>query len=225
MDYIIIVAGGKGTRMGADVPKQFLEIAGEPILMRTIRNFHSCNPEMGIVLVLPRDQQDFWKKLCEKHHFQIEVTLADGGDTRFESSKNGIAALPDDANGAVGIHDGVRPFVSHDVIQRCFDIAREKGACIPVLPINETLRQVDENGTWHNVQRADYRIVQTPQCFQIDLLRRAFRQSYDDRFTDDATVVENCGVTIQMTEGNRENIKLTTPYDLLIAETLLKENR
>lgn len=140
MDYVIIVAGGKGLRMGSEIPKQFLPVAGKPILMRTIERFHEYDPELNIILVLPESQQEYWHKLCEEHHFDIKHQIANGGDTRFQSSKNGLALIPDDEDGVVGIHDGVRPFVSTDVIGECYETAREEYAAIPVYAVTDTLR-------------------------------------------------------------------------------------
>lgn len=220
MDYIIIVAGGKGLRMGSDVPKQFLPVKGMPVLMRTISRFHECNPSMQIILVLPHHQQQYWHDLCSQYAFGIAHTVVDGGDTRFASSRNGLATIPDDATGTVGIHDGVRPFVAAEVISRCYDAARTHGAAIPVMPVTDTLRRIDSATTGHNVLRTDYRIVQTPQVFDIALLKRAFTQPFREEFTDDASVVEAMGCSVEMVEGNRENIKITTPFDLKIAETL-----
>lgn len=220
MDYIIIVAGGKGLRMGSDVPKQFLPVKGMPVLMRTISRFHECNPSMQIILVLPHQQQQYWYDLCSQYAFDIAHTVVDGGDTRFASSRNGLDAIPDDATGTVGIHDGVRPFVAAEVISRCYDAARTHGAAIPVMPVTDTLRHIDSAATGHNVLRTDYRIVQTPQVFDIALLKRAFTQPFREEFTDDASVVEAMGCSVEMVEGNRENIKITTPFDLKIAETL-----
>lgn len=220
MDYIIIVAGGKGLRMGSDVPKQFLPVKGMPVLMRTISRFHECNPSMQIILVLPHHQQQYWHDLCSQYVFGIAHTVVDGGDTRFASSRNGLDAIPDDATGTVGIHDGVRPFVAAEVISRCYDAARAHGAAIPVMPVTDTLRRIDSATTGHNVLRTDYRIVQTPQVFDIALLKRAFTQPFREEFTDDASVVEAMGCSVEMVEGNRENIKITTPFDLKIAETL-----
>lgn len=220
MDYIIIVAGGKGLRMGSDVPKQFLPVKGMPVLMRTISRFHECNPSMQIILVLPHHQQQYWHDLCSQYAFRIAHTVVDGGDTRFASSRNGLDAIPDDATGTVGIHDGVRPFVAAEVISRCYDAARTHGAAIPVMPVTDTLRHIDSAATGHNVLRTDYRIVQTPQVFDIALLKRAFTQPFREEFTDDASVVEAMGCSVEMVEGNRENIKITTPFDLKIAETL-----
>ena len=220
MDYIIIVAGGKGLRMGAEIPKQFLPIKGKPVLMRTLERFHACKPQLGIILVLPHAQQPYWQQLCTDYAFTIAHQVVDGGDTRFASSRNGLAAIPDDAVGLVGIHDGVRPFVAPDTIERCYEAARERGAAIPVLPVTDTLRHQQADGTWQNVSRDAYRGVQTPQVFNIALAKEAFRQPYQERFTDDASVVEALGKEVTMVEGNRENIKLTTPFDLLIAASL-----
>ena len=221
MDYIIIVAGGKGTRMGSEMPKQFLPIAGEPILMHTIRRFRAYSEDLRIIAVLPHEQQDYWRDLCRKHQFTINHTIVDGGDTRFQSSKSGLAAIPDDEDGVVGIHDGVRPFVSTEVISRCFETAKEEYACIPVMPVTDTLRYVDRQGSGKNVLRSDYRVVQTPQTFDLSLVRQAFDRPYQASFTDDASVVEALGCEIQMVEGNRENIKITTPFDMAVAEALL----
>lgn len=221
MDYVIIVAGGKGLRMGADVPKQFLEVGGKPILMHTLQRFADYDPQMQIILVLPHEQQEYWQQLCAKHRFGVKHAVVDGGETRFQSSKNGIMAIPEEVTeGVVGIHDGVRPFVSAEVIERCYETAREEYAAIPVMPVVETLRFVDRHGGGKNVQRDDYRTVQTPQTFDLSLLRQAYAQPYQDSFTDDASVVESLGCSVQMVEGNRENIKITTQFDLKIAQLL-----
>ena len=221
MDYVIIVAGGKGLRMGSDVPKQFLPVGGVPVLMRTISRFAEAVPGMGIILVLPESQHGYWDSLCREHSFAVSHTVVNGGDTRFASSRNGLMAISADAQGLVGIHDGVRPFVSAEVICRCYDAARSHGAAIPVMPVTDTLRLVSPDGGGHNVLRSDYRVVQTPQVFDISLARRAFDRPYSESFTDDASVVEAAGHRVTMVEGNRENIKLTTPFDLKIAESLL----
>ena len=220
MDYVIIVAGGKGLRMGSDIPKQFLPVGGKPVLMRTLERFREYSPTLQIILVLPKAQQEYWKELCQKHNFTVAYQLADGGETRFHSVQHGLALIPDDAEGVVGVHDGVRPFPSIDVIRRCYETAREKKAVIPVIPVVETVRQL-EGATSFTVPRDDYRLVQTPQCFDIQLLKAANRQPYNDGFTDDASVVEAFGFDITLVEGNRENIKITTPYDLKIAEVLI----
>lgn len=225
MDYVIIVAGGKGLRMGADIPKQFLPIGGKPVLMRTIERIREYRRDLSIILVLPEAQQAYWKELCTEYGFDIPHRLANGGSTRFESSKNGIAAIPKEEEGFVAIHDGVRPFVSTDTIARCFEAVEESYAVIPVMPVTDTLRYIDRQGGGKNVLRSDYRTVQTPQVFDLALLRRAFDQPYQDAFTDDASVVESLGCPVAMVEGNRENIKITTPFDIAVAETLLKDGR
>jgi len=220
MDYIIIVAGGKGLRMGSDIPKQFLPIGGKPVLMRTLERFREYSEKLQIILVLPEAQQDYWRQLCEHYHFEVKYLLANGGQTRFHSVQNGLALIPDNAQGVVGVHDGVRPFPSIEVIRDCYETAREKKAVIPVIPIVETVRHIEGEGSV-TVPRGDYRLVQTPQTFDIQLLKAANRQPYNDGFTDDASVVESYGYQITLVEGNRENIKITTPYDMLVAEALI----
>ena len=216
-DYVIIVAGGKGLRMGSDTPKQFLPVAGRPVLMRTLERFREYAADLQIILVLPKTQQAYWQQLCRDYDFTVSYRLADGGETRFHSVQNGLALIPDTAEGVVGVHDGVRPFPSVEVIRRCYETARTAKAVVPVVPVVETLRHVAE-GT---KPRGDYRLVQTPQTFDIQLLKAANGQSYCDDFTDDASVVESYGHAITLVDGNRENIKITTPYDLKIAEVLV----
>ena len=227
MDYVIIVAGGKGLRMGSDIPKQFLPIGGKPVLMRTLERFREYSPTLQIILVLPKAQQDYWEKLCQKHNFTVVYQMADGGETRFHSVQHGLALIPEDAEGVVGVHDGVRPFPSVEVIRNCYETARTAKAVIPVIPVVETVRRITQkepsllcNSVSITVPRNENRLVQTPQCFDIQLLKAANRQPYNDGFTDDASVVEAFGHAITLVEGNRENIKITTPYDLKIAEVL-----
>lgn len=220
MDYIIIVAGGKGLRMGSDIPKQFLPIGGKPVLMRTLERFRAYSSALHIILVLPEAQQDYWRQLCEEYHFDVEHQIANGGQTRFHSVQNGLALVPDDAEGVVGVHDGVRPFPSIEVIRNCYETARTAKAVIPVIPVVETVRHLEGDKSV-TVPRGDYRLVQTPQTFDIQLLKAANKQPYNDGFTDDASVVESYGHAITLVEGNRENIKITTPYDLKIAEVLI----
>ena len=191
MDYIIIVAGGKGLRMGSDIPKQFLPIGGKPVLMRTLERFRAYSSALQIILVLPEAQQDYWRQLCEDYQFDVEYQLANGGQTRFHSVQNGLALVPDDAEGVVGVHDGVRPFPSIEVIRNCYETARTAKAVIPVIPVVETVRQLFSNGqqdlrTSKTVPRDEYRLVQTPQTFDIQLLKAANEQPYNDGFTDDA---------------------------------------
>ena len=262
---MIIVAGGKGLRMGSDIPKQFLPIGGRPVLMRTIERFRAYSADLQIILVLPEAQQDYWKQLCKEYDFEApSYQLANGGQTRFHSVQNGLALIPDDAEGVVGVHDGVRPFPSIDVIRSCYETARTAKAVIPVIPVVETVRHLITQEALdfaaynqrdarisllcnsETVPRGDYRLVQTPQTFDIQLLKAAYkralnqacldsaereqarpkvkaanRQPYNDGFTDDASVVESYGHPITLVDGNRENIKITTPYDLRIAEVLI----
>lgn len=215
--HIIIVAGGKGLRMGGEIPKQFLPICGKPVLMRTLEAFHAYDSSIHIVLVLPVSQQAYWKELCAEYHFALLHDVADGGETRFHSVMNGLAKI--EGEGLVGVHDGVRPFVSQEVIARCYEEAAVKKAVIPVIGVVETVRQLVD-GESVTVPRDQYKLVQTPQVFDVALLRKAYHQEYTDMFTDDASVVEALGEKVHLVEGNRENIKLTTPFDLKLAELL-----
>ena len=215
--YIIIVAGGKGLRMGGDIPKQFLPVCGKPVLMRTLEAFHAYDASIRLILVLPVSQQAYWKQLCEEYQFELVHEIANGGETRFHSVKNGLALVEED--GLVGVHDGVRPFVSQEVISRCYEEAVSLKAVIPVIGVVETVRHLTEEGS-ETVPRDQYKLVQTPQVFDVTLLHRAYQQEYTDLFTDDASVVEALGEKVYLVEGNRENIKLTTPFDLKLAELL-----
>ena len=214
---VIIVAGGKGLRMGSDLPKQFLPVGGKPVLMHTLETFRKYDAMLQIILVLPREQQDFWKQLCEEHHFSVEQLVTDG-ETRFHSVKNGLALV--EAPGLVGVHDGVRPFVTLEVIRRCYKLAEQHKAVIPVVDVVETLRHLTDAGS-ETVSRTEYKLVQTPQVFTVSLLKHAYHQEYKPAFTDDASVVEALGIQVTLVKGNRENIKLTTPFDLCVAEALL----
>lgn len=216
----IIVAGGKGSRMGTDIPKQFLPIGGRPILMYTIEAFRCADDAIDIVLVLPHEQQSYWLSLCRQFHFEINCKLVDGGDTRYQSVKNGLALVP--AEGSVAVHDGVRPFVSLDVIRRCFTDAEKYKAVVPVVDLIESVRKIVSMENSEAVDRSHYKIVQTPQVFDSDLLHRAYCQPYSSLFTDDASVVESLGCEIHLTDGNRENIKITTPFDMMMANAYLK---
>jgi len=227
--YAIIVAGGKGLRMGGEVPKQFLPVKGKPILLHTLQAFHTFDSELQLVVVLPAEQQDTWKALCLKYGCDIPHQVASGGETRFHSVKNGLALIPNDSDAVVGVHDGVRPFVSQEVLQRCYALAEEHKAVIPVIPVIETIRKLNNSQFSilnfkysETVPRSDYRLVQTPQVFHVPLLKQAYEQPYTDAFTDDASVVEAMGIQVTLTEGNRENIKITTPFDLKLAEILCK---
>ncbi len=214
---VIIVAGGKGLRMGGDLPKQYIPIQGKPILMRTIEAFYQFNAAMQIILVLPTDHQPYWSELCLQHSFTIKHEVAQGGETRFHSVRNGLQLAKGDV---VGVHDGVRPFVSQEVLTRCYEMAEKTGATIPVIPVVESLRLVQHDAS-KAVDREAYRLVQTPQVFHLDKLQKAYAQDFNPLFTDDASVVEAAGYAITLVEGNRENIKITTPFDLKISSVLL----
>lgn len=219
--YAILVAGGKGLRMGGDIPKQFLPIGGKPVLMRTIEVFCQAYPDIHIILVLPVSQQDYWQRLCQDYHFTNPVQIADGGETRFHSVSNGLKLIPEGTEGIVGVHDGVRPFVAVETIRRCYEEAMEKGAVVPVVSVVETVRQLLKDGTSVTVPRDEYKLVQTPQTFRISLLKEAYQQPYTSFFTDDASVVEALGKPVHLVEGNRENIKITTPADIRFVNGLL----
>lgn len=206
--------------MGSELPKQFLCIGGKPILMHTLESFHRFDEAMQLILVLPRDHQPLWHTLCEKHAFSLPYLLADGGETRFHSVKNGLALIT--GEGVVAIHDGVRPFVSSEALHRCFTTAATHHAVLPVIPIVDTVRELTVEGS-RTVDRNAYKLVQTPQVFDVTLLKTAYEQPFTPFFTDDASVVEALGRTITLVEGNRENIKITTPFDLKIAEALLAD--
>lgn len=218
---VLIVAGGRGTRMGSERPKQFLPLVGRPVLMHTIEAFDRWDNTSDLLLVLPADQRATWQQLCEAHAFRRPHRVVSGGVTRFHSVLNGLRALPT-TSGLIAVHDGVRPLVSPSVIAACFATAEAYGAAIPVLPMIESVRQIDADGRSRPIDREQLRIVQTPQVFRADVLRAAYLQPYDPRFTDDASVVEASGAPIHLVPGNRENIKLTTPMDLALAEVLMK---
>ncbi|MBN2486606.1 MAG: 2-C-methyl-D-erythritol 4-phosphate cytidylyltransferase [Bacteroidales bacterium] len=217
---VIIVAGGSGLRMNSETPKQFIEINGLPVLMHTINRFYEFSSNIEVRLVLPQHQFDFWEALCQKHNFTKTHELYSGGKTRFHSVKNGLQSLS--PNGLVAIHDGVRPLASIGTIRNCFMAAEEYGAAIPVIDVHETIRKTD--GLYsHTVDRRNFRLVQTPQVFDARLLIDAYRQEYNDSFTDDASVFESTGKPVMLVDGNRENIKITTPADLIIASALLSQ--
>lgn len=217
---ILIVAGGRGTRMGGPQPKQFLELAGRPVLMHTLEAFDRWDASARLIVVLPEDQIETWKRLCEAHVFGRIHRVVAGGETRFHSVRNGLGAVASD--GLIAVHDGVRPLVAPSVIAACFAAAADGGAAVPVVPVVESVREVDADGGSRPVDRTRLRVVQTPQVFRADVLRAAYCLPYDPRFTDDASVVEASGVAVRLVPGNRENIKLTTPMDLLLAEQLMR---
>jgi 2-C-methyl-D-erythritol 4-phosphate cytidylyltransferase len=216
--YALIVAGGTGKRMGAEIPKQYLELAGKPVLMHTLERFKAFDDSIEIITVLPENQIRFWADLQKKYSFTIPHTLVKGGKSRFFSVRNGLKFV--ETPGIVAVHDGVRPFVSLDTITRCFETAKKLGNAIPVISPIDTLRMVDENGSYP-INRLHVKQVQTPQVFKAELIKQAYEQEYIPGFTDDASVLEKTGVKINLVEGNRENIKITNPEDLLISNALL----
>lgn len=217
--YVIVVAGGTGQRMKSDIPKQFLLLAEKPVLMHTIERFYAFDPKIEIIVVLPEEQIGYWQKLCEKYKFPLRHHVTAGGVNRFRSVKNGLALI--DKPGIVAIHDGVRPFVSIETIENTFHKASVTGAAIPVREMVESLRY--SNGTSNFAFNRDFlKVVQTPQVFRTGLLIDAYQSATSEDFTDDASVVELTGKTIALVNGNAENIKITTPLDLLIGEKLLK---
>ena len=214
----IIVAGGKGERMNADIPKQFIEIQGKPILMHTLEVFNRYDAQMQLILVLPEVQIKFWNELCVKHNFGLNHQIVVGGQSRFNSVKNGLQAVKTPA--IVAVHDGVRPLVSVETIVRCFETAEKFDTAIPVVDLVDSIRQVSGNGS-KSVDRNAFKLVQTPQVFDVELLQKAYEQEYSPLFTDDASVVEALGIKIHLVEGNRENIKITTEFDLKMAESIM----
>lgn len=217
--FVIIVAGGKGKRMNSQNPKQFMHIAGRPVLMHTIEKFSFYPDEFKIIVVLPAPYIDFWKSLCKRFDFNADHEVIEGGDVRFYSVKNGLQLIKNDC--IVGIHDGVRPLVNNTTIHNVYQVAESKGNAVPVVKISESIRKlVDETSI--PVERKEFRLIQTPQCFQSELILRAYDQEFQKSFTDDATVVEVLGEKINLVEGNYENIKITRPVDLQFAEAFLR---
>jgi 2-C-methyl-D-erythritol 4-phosphate cytidylyltransferase len=218
--YAIIVAGGVGNRMGTAIPKQFLEIKGKPVLMHSMNRFFNFDASINLIVVLPEQQISYWKELCKQHQFSLSHQIVKGGAERFYSVKNGLALVEE--NALVAIHDAVRPLVNHQTIKAAFNAAQKFGSGIPVVALNDSIRKTEGNNNIA-VNRNDYKIIQTPQCFGSTLLLAAFKQDYKIEFTDDATVLEAYGHKITLTDGNVENIKITTPRDLKLAEVLLND--
>lgn len=216
---MIVVAGGKGTRMESTIPKQFMELAGKPILFHTIEAFRKTVPDIEIILVLPRDQVARWETLCERSGFNIPHKIAFGGSTRFESVNNGLSLI--EGEGLVAVHDAVRPLVNSKTILHVFKEAEMYDNAVPAIPMNDSIRMITTAKSIA-VDRTKYCIIQTPQCFLVSLLKRAYTQPYQFHFTDDATVVESLGEKIRLIDGGTDNIKITRPADLIIAEALLK---
>jgi 2-C-methyl-D-erythritol 4-phosphate cytidylyltransferase len=217
--YVLITAGGRGTRMQSDVPKQFLLLKDRPILMHTMQVFHDVLSDMEFVVVLPGEMVDTWESLCTEHGFNMSHRVVEGGETRFHSVKNGLEAVP--AGMLVAIHDAVRPLVSPRVIREGFEMARIHGNAVPAIEPGESVRKVTGTGN-EPVDRSALRLVQTPQVFDSSLIKRAYQVDYDPAFTDDATVLERAGKVIHLFKGNPENIKITRPSDLILASALLK---
>ncbi len=217
--YALIVAGGSGKRMETDIPKQFIEVAGLPILMHAIKAFYSTDPNIKFVIVLPEHQHKYWKQLIEKHNFSINHIVANGGSERFFSVKNGLEYISE--NSLVAVHDGVRPLVSATTINNCYALAEKNGSSLPVVPATESIRVV-HNGESKAVDRSKYFMVQTPQIFTAEIILKAYEQAFSPLFTDDASVVEQLGNKIHLVDGNPENIKITRPMDLKIAEALFE---
>lgn len=217
--YALIVAGGSGSRMGTVIPKQFLELAGKPVLMHTIEKFRKFESSIRIIVVLPEDHIGLWHELTDKYSFPVSHNIVSGGATRFESVKNGLQLIK--SRGYVAIHDGVRPLVSHDTILRCFTEAEKYGNAVPVTSPDDSLRLITDQGNIP-VNRHHLRLIQTPQVFDTELIKKAYQQDYSPEFTDDATLLEKTGESIRLVEGNRENIKITNPGDLVVAEALMQ---
>ncbi|HQQ94044.1 MAG TPA: 2-C-methyl-D-erythritol 4-phosphate cytidylyltransferase [Bacteroidia bacterium] len=219
MQYVIIVAGGDGKRMKSDIPKQYIEINSVPVIIRTLRCFLNYDPGMRVILCVHPSYKEHVESLLKKHVPDgSDIQITHGGETRFHSVKNGLM-LVDDPNAVVGIHDAARPFVSAETIRYCYDTAASKGNAVPCLPVNESLRKISNNIN-NSVNRNEYKLVQTPQCFQVNLIKKAYEQDYQVTFTDDASVFETLGERIQLVEGNPQNIKITSPFDLVIARAI-----
>ncbi|WP_347839115.1 2-C-methyl-D-erythritol 4-phosphate cytidylyltransferase [uncultured Draconibacterium sp.] len=216
--FALIVAGGSGNRMNSSVPKQFLEIKGKPVLMFTFEAFLNFDPQIEFVLVLPQSQVETWKKLCKKHAFYTNYKLAFGGENRFQSVRNGLELIKEE--GIVFIHDGVRPLVSAQTIRNCFNTAQKYGNALPVVAPAESVRHADKMGN-KAVDRSEYFLVQTPQTFTVNAIKQAYKSAPNEQFTDDASVLEFAGRKIHLVDGNRENIKITWPQDLIVAQSFL----
>jgi 2-C-methyl-D-erythritol 4-phosphate cytidylyltransferase len=218
-EHALIVAGGKGTRIGNALPKQFIELDGTPILIHTLRAFFQYAPNLHVVLVLPEDDFTVWKTLTQKHKFHQNVVLQKGGETRFQSVRNGLEKI--DGNGLVAIHDGVRPLVSPDIIGASFRLAAAHASAVAAVRLKDSIRMTDQDTT-QAADRSRFRLIQTPQTFRVDLIRNAYKIKEDPSLTDDASVAERAGHRISLFEGSYENIKITTKEDLIIADAFLR---
>jgi 2-C-methyl-D-erythritol 4-phosphate cytidylyltransferase len=217
----IIVAGGSGLRMGSELPKQFLLLNGRPVLMHTLEQFKKAIPDIHLILVLPDAHFDYWMELCSTYKFRLMHEMVIGGGTRFHSVKNGLDSIKEPA-GIVAIHDGVRPLVSIEAIQEAFEQAAEFKTAILSVASKDSVRVVEGMNN-QSIAREKVRLIQTPQCFELGLIKKAFEQDYNGKFTDDASVAEAAGFSIHLVEGHYENIKITTPEDLVLAELLIKK--
>lgn len=215
--FALIVAGGSGSRLKSDIPKQFLELAGKPILMHSVDKFNGLAED--ILVVLPEDSFTLWNSLCEKHKFTVNHVLVPGGNSRAGSVKNGLDSIKEE--GIVAIHDAVRPLVSRDLLERLYNMADEKGSAIPVIPVKDSMRKVNGAHTV-SVDRAEFMYVQTPQCFSVHHLKEAYRKNDFHSYTDEASLAEAAGYTIHVTEGELKNVKITFQEDLLFAESVLR---
>ena len=217
---VVIVAGGSGIRMGGDLPKQYLELEGLPLIVHSLRKFRLFDPLMKVVLVMAPAHLEHWKTIHNAHKLDSEITVAHGGASRYDSVKNGLAHVADGM--VVGIHDAVRPLVSQGTLERTYSSALRWGSGIPVIDLDDSLRMLDERGGSAPVDRSRVRRVQTPQVFQSTLIKQAYQRFTDPEFTDDASVYESEFGNLKLVEGNRENIKITTPTDLIMAESLIQ---
>jgi 2-C-methyl-D-erythritol 4-phosphate cytidylyltransferase len=220
-EYVIIVAGGSGSRMKSDIPKQFIAINGLPVLMHTLLAFSAYSPKISVVLVLPENQFSFWEELCLQYKFSIAYQLVAGGTTRFDSVKNGLNSIHEE-NALVAVHDGVRPVITSNVISTSFTTALINGTAVAAVALKDSIRTINSTGENTALDRSHVRIVQTPQTFRIDWMRKAFDRPYHPTFTDCASVLEAAGYSIHLFEGSYENIKITTPEDLKWAQVYLK---
>lgn len=218
--YAVIVAGGSGTRFGSSIPKQFLPLAGKPVLMHTMERFADCGAE--IILVLPSSQMNLWKELCNQYSFILPHRVVLGGDSRFQSVKNALETIDVTDGDVVAVHDGVRPLVARDVVEMAYESASENGSAVPVVKVTDSIRKVEPNGTSHALSRDELVAVQTPQAFNAVMLKEAYNVTFSTFFTDDASVYEYAGHEIMLIDGNVDNIKITHPTDIVIAENLLK---
>lgn len=219
---VIFVAGGTGTRMGGPLPKQFLTLNNIPILIHTLRNFFSFNRNFEMVVVMHQDYIAFWKDLCLQFENVPEHAVVAGGEERFHSVKKGLSALSIDVK-YVAIHDAVRPLVSHETLSRCFSALQMHNAVVPAIPINDSIREVNGN-TNKSVDRSLFKRIQTPQCFESDMLKEAYSKPFSPLYTDDASVIEANGHSVFLVEGNLENIKITSPIDLIVGEALTEKS-